>query len=144
MSEIELYSHLPKLSVDALKEFTEWCIVEQAVDAGYEFTPDQSKLINLEAAYYIEQLVDQFINATRNSIEGGIAALAAGKQADSHGLQGIPIVVDFISLYVRFLVPKGRKKMHPNEEVTNEIYEKACQEQWDKLCEIAQKYQVAL
>lgn len=144
MSEIALHPHIPKLSIDALKEFTEWCILEQAVEAGYEFTPDNSKLMNLEVNYYIEELVDQFINTTRNSIEGGMAALAAGKQADNHGLVGIPIVVDFISLYIRYLVPKGPINMHPSKENTNEIYELACQQQWDKLSEIANKHHVTL
>lgn len=142
MSEIALHPHLSKLPVDALKEFTEWCILEQAVEAGYEFTANNSKLINLAPDYYIEELVDQFIQATRNSIEGGIAALAAGKQADTNGLQGIPIVVDFISLYVRYLVPKGRNNMHPSQETTNQVYELASQQQWDKLSEIGKKYHV--
>jgi hypothetical protein len=136
MSELELHSYLPRLSEEALKEFTEWCVIEQATEAGFELIVDKSKLANLAPAYYIEELVDQFVQATRNSIAGGMAILAAGKQADTHALTGIAIVVDFISLYVKYLAPKGEKNMLPIDEKLAQ----AAQEQFDKLCEIAQKY----
>ncbi|MBF2065916.1 MAG: hypothetical protein IGS39_16070 [Calothrix sp. C42_A2020_038] len=140
MSQLELYPYLPRLSDEALKEFTDWCVLKQAAEAGFELVTDNSKLLDLEPAYYIEELVDQFIQATRNTIEGGMAALAAGKQADNHGLQGIAIVVDFISLYIKFLVPKGPKNILPVDEKLAQ----AEQEQFDKLCEIANKYGVNL
>lgn len=140
MSELELHHYLPRLSDEALKEFTDWCVLEQAKEAGFELIPDKSKLLDLAPPYYIEELVDQFIKATRNTIEGGMAALAAGKQADNHGLEGIPIVVDFISLYVKYLIPKGEKNLLP----VDEKLALASQEQFDKLCEIANKYNLNL
>jgi hypothetical protein len=140
MSELELYPYLPRLSEAALKEFAEWCVIEQATEAGFELIVDESKLANLAPAYFIEELVDQFVQATRNSIAGGMAILAAGKQADTHALTGIAIVVDFISLYVKYLVPKGEKNMLPIDEKLVQT----AQEQFDKLCEIAQKYGVDL
>ncbi|PAX55172.1 hypothetical protein [Brunnivagina elsteri] len=140
MSEFELHSYLPRLPEEALKEFTEWCVIEQATEAGFELIVDESKLANLTPAYYIEELVDQFVQATRNSIAGGMAILAAGKQADTNALTGIPIVVDFISLYVKYLVPKGEKNILPIDEKLTQ----AAQEQFDKLCEIAQKHDVDL
>ena len=115
-------------------------MLEQAAEAGFELITDNSKLVDLEAPYYIEELVDQFIQATRNTIEGGMAALAAGTQADSHGLQGIPIVVDFISLYIKYLVPKGPK----NLLTADEKLAQAEQQQFDKLSEIAKKYNISL
>ncbi|AKG23015.1 hypothetical protein [Calothrix sp. 336/3] len=136
MSELELHPLLSHLPEDALKEFTEWCIFEQAIAAGFEFTPDNSRLEGLLTPYYIEELVDQFVTATRNSIEGGLAALLAGKKADAHALQGIAIVVDFISLYVLYLVPKGKN----NTLTTDEKLVEASQEQYNKLQEISQKY----
>lgn len=140
MSKLELHPYLSRLSNEALKEFTEWCVLEQAAEAGFELITDNSKLVGLEAPYYIEELVDQFIQATRNTIEGGMAALAAGTQADSHGLQGIPIVVDFISLYIKYLVPKGSK----NLLTVDEKLRSAEQQQFDKLSEIAKKYNISL
>jgi hypothetical protein len=124
MSELELHSYLPHLSEETLKEFTEWCVIEQATEAGFELIVDKSKLTNLAPAYYIEELVDQFVQATRNSIAGGMAIL----------------VVDFISLYVKYLAPKGEKNMLPIDEKLAQV----AQEQFDKLCEIAQKYGVDL
>ncbi|BAZ11452.1 hypothetical protein NIES4071_32780 [Calothrix sp. NIES-4071] len=140
MSKLELHPYLPRLSDEALKEFTEWCVLEQAAEAGFELITDNSKLLGLETPYYIEELVDQFIQATRNTIEGGMAALAAGKQADAHGLQGIPIVVDFISLYIKYLVPKGPK----NLLTADEKLAQAEQEQFDKLGEVAKKHNIDL
>jgi hypothetical protein len=140
MSELDLHPHLDKLPEDALKEFAEWCILEQAKEAGYEFTPDSIKLKKLSGGYYIEQLIDQFMAATRNTVEGGMAALAAGKQADNHGLKGLPIVVDFISLYVKYILPKSKK----SSLSTDEKLDQASQEQFDKLKQIATKYNVVL
>jgi hypothetical protein len=140
MTQVELHPYLANLPEDVLKEFTEWCVLEQAAEAGYELIPDNAKLKELTGAYYIEELVDQFIKATRNTIEGGLAAVAAGKQADNHGLQGIPIVVDFISLYIKYLVPKGEK----NLLTVDEKLVQASQEQLAKLSEIAKKYSVDL
>jgi hypothetical protein len=140
VSKLELHPYLSRLSDEALKEFTEWCVLEQAAEAGFELITDNSKLLDLEIPYYIEELVDQFIQATRNTIEGGMAALAAGKAADTHGLKGIAIVVDFISLYIKYLVPKGPK----NILTVDEKLVQAEQEQFDKLSEIANKYNVNL
>ncbi|MDJ0734491.1 MAG: hypothetical protein QNJ47_10535 [Nostocaceae cyanobacterium] len=140
VSDFALHTHLSNFPPEALKEFTEWCVLEQATAAGYEFTPDNSKLEDLTAPYYMEELVDQFVKATRNSIEGGLAALLAGKQADEHDLKGIPIVVDFVSLYVKYLVPKGPNNTLP----TDDKLAQAAQEQFDKLCEIGKKYDVEL
>lgn len=140
MAQVELHPYLTNLPEDVLKEFTDWCVLEQAASAGYELIPDNSKLKDLTGGYYIEELVDQFVKATRNTIEGGLAGIAAGKQADNHGLQGIPIVVDFISLYIKYLVPKGEK----NLLTVDEKLVQASQEQFDKLLEIAKKYNVDL
>ncbi|MDJ0798581.1 MAG: hypothetical protein QNJ51_17465 [Calothrix sp. MO_167.B12] len=139
-SNIELHTYLPRFPDEALKEFTDWCILEQAIAAGYEFTPDLKKLEELEPAYYIEELVDQFVKATRSSIEGGLAILLAGKEADGNALKGIPIVVDFVSLYVKYLVPKGPNNTLP----TNEKLAQVAQEQFDKLSEIATKYGIKM
>jgi hypothetical protein len=140
LSDWELHNYYPRLPEEALKEFTDWCIFQQAIAAGYEFTPDNKKLEDLEAAYYIEELVDQFVKATRNTIEAGLAALLAGTQADKHALKGIAIVVDFISLYVRYLVPKGKKnRLLPEDKLTL-----AAREQFEQLCEIAKKYNVQI
>ncbi|MDM9383926.1 hypothetical protein QUB80_24910 [Chlorogloeopsis sp. ULAP01] len=140
MSDLELHNYFSRLPEEALKEFTDWCIFEQAIAAGYEFTPDAKKLEDLEGAYYIEELVDQFVKATRNTIEGGLAALLAGTQADKNALKGIPIVVDFISLYVKYLAPKGKNNTLPVDEKLAQ----ASQEQLDKLREIAKKYDVEI
>ncbi len=139
-SNIELHTYLPRFPDEALKEFTEWCIFEQATAAGYEFTPDTKKLEDLEPAYYVEELVDQFVKATRNSIEGGLSILLAGKEADGNALKGIPIVVDFVSLYIKYLAPKGAKNTQP----TNEKLAQVAQEQFDKLSEIAKNYGIKM
>ena len=139
-SEIQLHTYLDSFPDEALKEFVEWCILEQAIEAGYEFTPNPKKLADLEATYYIEELVDQFVKATRNSIDGGLAILLAGKEADTNTLEGVLIVVDFISLYVKYLVPKGTK----NTLLPDEKLEEAEQEQFNKLSEIAKKYNVEM
>jgi hypothetical protein len=66
--------------------------------------------------------------------------LLAGTQADKHALKGIAIVVDFISLYVRYLVPKGKKnRLLPEDKLTQ-----AAREQFEQLCEIAKKYNVQI
>jgi hypothetical protein len=136
MSNLELHKYLSSLSEEVLKEFTQWCVLEQATTAGYEFIPENPKLEKLQGAYYIEELVDQFMGATRNSIDGGMAALAAGKKADTSELKGIPIVVYFISLYVLYLLPKSKNNILPTEEKLAQ----GSQEQFDKLQEIAKKY----
>ncbi|AFY99319.1 hypothetical protein [Calothrix sp. PCC 6303] len=140
MSELDLHPHLAKLPEDALKELAEWCMLDQAKEGGYEFTPDSIKLKKFTGGHYVEQLVDQFMNATRNTIEGGMAAFAAGKEADNHDLKGLPIVVDFISLYVKYLLPKGKKSTLS----TDEKLAQASQQQFDKLNQIAAKYNVVL
>ncbi len=115
-------------------------MLEQATAAGYEFTPDLVKLENLESVDYIQELVGQFADATRKSIEGSMAILVAGKQADTHALPGIAAIVDFISLYVKYLVPKGPK----NELPPDEKLDLASKEQFEQLCQIAKKYSVEI
>jgi hypothetical protein len=138
----ELHSYFPALSQQALKEFTEWCILEQAIAAGYEFTPDQTKLIAQPTpAHYIEELVDQFVLATRNTIEGGLAIVLAGTEADKHAVPGIGIVVDFISLYILYLVPKGKNN---NTLAAEEKLKQASSEQFEQLRQIAKKHNVEL
>ncbi|MGJ5672374.1 MAG: hypothetical protein ACR9NN_01910 [Nostochopsis sp.] len=140
MSNSELHNHLAGLPETVLQEFTQWCVLEQATAAGYEFTPDLLKLKNLETVDYIHELVGQFADATRKSIEGSMAIMVAGKQADNHALPGIAAIVDFISLYVKYLVPKG-----PNNELpTDEKLNLASQEQFEQLCQIAKKYSVEI
>jgi hypothetical protein len=137
----ELHTYFPRLSQQALKEFTEWCVLEQATAAGYEFTPDQTKLTGQPTpAHYIEELVDQFVLATRNTIEGGLAIVLAGTQADKNAVPGIGIVVDFISLYVLYLVPKGKNNTAPAEEKLNQ----ASEEQFEQLRKIAKEHNVEL
>ncbi len=140
MSNSELHNHLAGLPEVVLQEFTQWCVLEQATAAGYEFTPDLVKLKNLETVDYIHELVGQFADATRKSIEGSMAIMVAGKQADNHALPGIAAIVDFISLYVRYLVPKG-----PNNQLpTDEKLQLASQEQFEQLCQIAKKHSVEI
>lgn len=139
-SNIKLQTYLPSLPDEALKEFVEWCILEHVIEAGYEFTPNAKKLADLDAKYYIEELVDQFVKATRNSIDGGLAILLAGKEADTSTLEGILIIVDFIALYVKYLVPKGSKNTLPPDEKLEETEK----EQFNKLSEIAKKYNVVM
>ncbi len=140
MSNLELYKYLPELPDEALQEFTQWCVLEQATVAGYEFTPDNNQLENLPTADYINELIAQFAEATRKSIEGSMAILLAGKQADERALPGIAVLVDFISLYVRYLVPKGKNNELPPEDKLAQ----ASQEQFDKLGQIAKKYGVEI
>ncbi|CDN16360.1 MAG: hypothetical protein HRU34_00145 [Richelia sp.] len=139
-SDIELHTYFPRFPDEALKEFVEWCVLDQVIEAGYEFTPEPKKLADLEPAYYIEELVDQFVKATRNSIEGGLAIFLAGKEADGNALKGIPIVADFVSLYVKYLIPKGPKNTLSSDDKLAE----AVQEQFDKLSEIATKYNIQM
>lgn len=140
MSELTLHKYLPQLPDAALQEFTQWCVLEQAKAAGFKFTHDPKKLENLAPADYIPQLIGQFVEATRNTIEGGMAILVAGQQSDKHALSGLGIAVDFISLYVLYLVPQGKQKTLPTDEKLTQ----ASQEQFDKLCEIGKKYGVAI
>ncbi|MCX7594119.1 MAG: hypothetical protein N2235_10225 [Fischerella sp.] len=140
MSDLELHKYLSGLPEAVLREFTQWCVLEQATAAGYEFNPDLMKLENLAAVDYINELVGQFVEATRKSIEGSMAILVAGKQADNHALPGIAAIVDFISLYVRYLVPKGQKnELSPEEKLIQ-----ASQEQFEQLGQIAKKYGVEI
>ncbi|TFI52600.1 hypothetical protein BLD44_020230 [Mastigocladus laminosus UU774] len=140
MSNSELHNYLAGLPEVVLQEFTQWCVLEQATAAGYEFTPDLVKLKNLETVDYIHELVGQFADATRKSIEGSMAIMVAGKQADNHALPGIAAIVDFISLYVKYLVPKGPKNELPTDEKLN----LASQEQFEQLCQIAKKHSVEI
>jgi hypothetical protein len=137
---VALHNYLPRLPESALQEFTEWCILEQAKEAGYEFNPNESKLANLPTAEYIAEFVGQFIESTRNTIEAGLAAVFAGKQADNHALPGIAVVVDFASIYVLYLLPKGEKNEKPADEKINQ----ASKEQFKKLQQIAQTYGVEI
>ncbi len=138
MTEPTLHKHLLHLSDEALQEFTQWCVLEQATAAGYEFTPNRQKLENLSPQDFVQELIGQFLEVTRNSIEGGLALLLAGKQADQNALPGLGTLVDFISLYVLYLVPKGKKTIIPPDEKLAE----ALKEQLAKLYEIGQKYGV--
>ena len=140
MSESTLYKHLPNLPDAALQEFTQWCVLEQATASGYKFDPNPQKLENLSPGDYIQELISQFVEATRNTIEGGMAIVVAGQQADKRALPGLGLVVDFISLYVLYLVPQSKKKTQPPEEKLTQ----ASQEQFEKLSEIGKKYGVAI
>ncbi|KAF3888184.1 MULTISPECIES: hypothetical protein [Nostocales] len=135
MTEPTLHKYLLHLNDEALQEFTQWCILEQAIAAGYEFTPDLQKLENLSPQDFIQELISQFLEVTRNSIEGGLAILLAGKQADQHALPGVGTLVEFISLYVLYLVPKGKNNTLPPDEKLAE----ALKEQLAKLYEIGHK-----
>ncbi|MBW4644705.1 MAG: hypothetical protein KME23_17230 [Goleter apudmare HA4340-LM2] len=139
MSDIALHRYLPRLPEAALQEFTEWCVVEQAKAAGYDFTPDGSKLNNLQPGEYVPQLVDQFMKVKPDPIKAGLVAAIAGKEADQHALSGLAIVADFVSLYVKYLIPKDGI---PPEQAEQALI-KAGQEQCEKLIQIAQKYGVA-
>ncbi|AFY30636.1 hypothetical protein [Calothrix sp. PCC 7507] len=138
MSDIALHRYLPRLPEAALQEFTEWCVVEQAKAAGFKFTPDTSKLNNLQPVDYVPKLVDQFMKVKPDPIKAGLVAAIAGKEADTHGLSGLAIVADFVSLYVKYLIPPDGK----NPEEAQTILTKAGQEQCEKLIEIAKKYDV--
>ncbi|TAE53613.1 MAG: hypothetical protein EAZ87_23420 [Nostocales cyanobacterium] len=140
MSNIELYQYLPKLPDNALQEFTEWCVLEQAKAAGLEFTPDQTKLKNLESADYLKQLIDQFMKVKPDPIRAGLVAVIAGQQSDKHNLSGLPAIVDFVALYVKYLIPKDGTDPAEAESILN----KAAQHQYEQLAEIAKKHGVSL
>ncbi|MHC5737856.1 hypothetical protein [Nostoc sp.] len=138
MSDLALHKYLPRVPDAALQEFIEWCVVEQAKAAECNFTPDRSKLDNLPPADYIPKLVDQFMKVKPDPIKAGLVAAIAGKEADKHALSGLAIVADFVSLYVKYLIPKeGTTK-----EQAEEILTQASQHQSEKLTEIAKKHGV--
>jgi len=140
MSDLALHEYLSHLPEEALQEFTEWCILEQAKEAGYDFIPNQSKLDNLPTGDYINQLVDQFMQVKKNPIKDGLAAVLAGKQVDEHALPSVAAVVDFVSLYVKYLIPQTGK----DEAETDAILTQASQQQLEKVAQLAQKYHVKL
>ncbi|MBK1989988.1 hypothetical protein A0J48_021070 [Sphaerospermopsis aphanizomenoides BCCUSP55] len=140
MSDLELYKYLPKLPDAALQEFTEWCILEQSKAAGLEFKPDENRLKNLAPADYLKQLIDQFMKVKPDPIRAGLVAVIAGQQSDKHNLSGLAAIVDFVSLYVKYLIPKDGT----DPEEATAILAKAGQHQYDQLTEIAKKHNVAL
>ena len=140
MSNLELHKYLPLLPEAALQEFTEWCVLEQAKAAGLEFKPDKTKLANLASAQYLPQLIDQFMKVKPDPIRAGLVGVIAGQQADKHGLSGLAAVVDFVSLYVKFLIPKDGT----SPEDADVILTKATQHQYEKVVEIAKKHGVEL
>jgi hypothetical protein len=140
VSDLALHKYLPLFPDAALQEFTEWCVLEQAKAAGCNFTPDQSKLNNLSPADYIPKLIDQFMKVKPDPIKAGLVAVIAGQQSDKHALSGLAALVDFVSLYVKYLIPKDGS----TGEQADEILTKAGQHQCEKLVEIAKKYGVEL
>lgn len=137
---VALHKYLPRLPEAALQEFTEWCVLEQAKAAGCNFTPDRSKLENLPPADYLPKLIDQFMKVKPDPIKAGLVAAIAGKEADKHALSGLAVVADFVSLYVKYLIPK--EGMTPED--AEAVLTKASQHQCEKLTEIAKKHGVAL
>ena len=140
MSELALHKHLPKLPETALQEFTQWCVLQQAKEAGYEFTPNEGKLENLSPPEYIQQIVDQFLKVKNNPIKDGLAAVFAGKLADNHDLSGTAAMVDFVSLYVKYLFPSEGN----DAQQADELIDRASQQQFEKLVQIAKEYNVEL
>ncbi|ALF54798.1 hypothetical protein ACX27_21345 [Nostoc piscinale CENA21] len=138
MSDLELHKYLPKLPETALQEFTEWCVLEQSKAAGIEFTPDQTKLANLIPNEYIWQLIDQFIKEKPDPIKASLVATMAGQEADSHGLIGSAIMADFIALYVKYLIPANGT----TPEEAKQLITEAAIQQYEKLSELADKYNV--
>lgn len=138
MSNLELHKYLPKLPEEALKEFAEWCVLEQAKSAGIEFIPDPTKLENLIPNEYIWQLIDQFMKSRPDPIKTGLVSAMAGQEADSHGLIGSAVMVDFLALYIKYLIPENGTTP---EEAKTLITEAAIQ-QYEKLSELADKYNV--
>lgn len=138
MSDLELHKYFPKLPEEALKEFAEWCILEQAKSAGIEFTPDPTKLQNLIPNEYIWQLIDQFMKTRPDPIKTGLVSAMAGQEADSHELIGSAVMVDFLSLYIKYLIPENGTTP---DEAKSLITEAAIQ-QYEKLSELANKYNV--
>jgi hypothetical protein len=94
----------------------------------------------LPPADYIPKLVDQFMKVKPDPIKAGLVAAIAGKEADKHGLSGMAVVADFVSLYVKYLIPK--EGTLPEDAQT--ILTKASQHQYEKLTEIAKKHGVEL
>ncbi|MFM7365880.1 MAG: hypothetical protein ACKO11_15560 [Cuspidothrix sp.] len=140
MSNLELHQYLPKLPEAALQEFIEWCMLEQSSAAGLEFKPDQTRLNNLTPADYSKQLVDQFMKVRPDPIRAGLVAVIAGQQADKHELSGLAAIVDFVALYVKYLIPKDGT----NPEEADAILAKAGQHQYEQLVEIGKKHGVSL
>ena len=140
MSNLELHQHLSNLPEAALQEFTEWCVLEQSKAARLEFKPNESKLKNLQPADYIKQLIDQFMKVKPDPIRAGLVAVIAGKQSDKHGLLGLAALVDFVSLYVKYLIPKDGT----SPEDADAILAKAEQHQYEQIVEIAKKHGVNL
>ncbi|MEH1997257.1 MAG: hypothetical protein V7L00_00485 [Nostoc sp.] len=136
MSDLALHEYLPRVPDAALQEFIEWCVLEQAKAAELNFTPDRSKLDNLPPAEYIPKLVDQFMKVKPDPIKAGLVSAIAGKEADKHALSGLAIVADFVSLYVKYLIPKEGS----TREQAEELLTKASQHQSEKLTEIANKH----
>ncbi|MEM7713384.1 MAG: hypothetical protein AAF349_07360 [Cyanobacteria bacterium P01_A01_bin.68] len=140
MSNTALHEHLPNLPDKVLQEFTQWCVTQQAREAGYEFTPNETKLEELPTADYIPELVGQFMDTTRKDIRTGLVASFAGKQADNHSLPSLAAMVDFVSLYVKHLFPsEGHDETQAEELIT-----KASEQQFEKLSQIAQEHNVQL
>ncbi|MEM7725181.1 MAG: hypothetical protein AAF208_02270 [Cyanobacteria bacterium P01_A01_bin.45] len=140
MSNIQIHQYLPNVPEEGLQEFTEWCVTEQAQEVGYEFKPHKGKLVNLAPTEYIQHLIDGFMKVKNNPIKDGMAAVFAGKQADNHALQGTPAIVDFISLYVKYLFPQEGN----DPQQADELVAQAEKQQLEKLTQIAQKYNVEL
>ncbi|MEH2462427.1 hypothetical protein [Nostoc sp.] len=138
MSDLALHEYLPRVPDAALQEYIEWCVLEQAKAAECNFTPDRSKLDNLPPADYIPKLVDQFMKVKPDPIRAGLVAAIAGKEADKHALSGLAIAADFVSLYVKYLIPKEGS----TREEAEELLTKASQHQSEKLTEIAKKHGV--
>ncbi|MEH2274693.1 MAG: hypothetical protein V7K40_07745 [Nostoc sp.] len=138
MSDLALHEYLPRVPDAGLQEYIEWCVLEQAKAAECNFTPDRSKLDNLPPAEYIPKLVDQFMKVKPDPIRAGLVAAIAGKEADKHALSGLAIAADFVSLYVKYLIPKEGS----TREQADELLTKASQHQSEKLTEIAKKHGV--
>ncbi|MEH2241887.1 hypothetical protein [Nostoc sp.] len=138
MSDLALHEYLPRVPDAGLQEYIEWCVLEQAKAAECNFTPDRSKLDNLPPADYIPKLVEQFMKVKPDPIRAGLVAAIAGKEADKHALSGLAIAADFVSLYVKYLIPKEGS----TTEQAEELLTKASQHQSEKLTEIAKKHGV--
>lgn len=138
MSDLELHKYFAKLPETALQEFTEWCVVEQSKAAGIEFTPDKTKLENLIPNEYIWQIIDQFMKVKPDAIKAGLVSVIAGKEADSHNLIGSAIMVDFIALYVKYLIPENGN----TPEQASALIAEAAIAQYEKVSELADKYNV--
>ncbi|WP_138496998.1 hypothetical protein [Nostoc sp. PA-18-2419] len=138
MSDLALHNYLARVPDAALQEFIEWCVLEQAKAAECNFTPDKSKLANLPPVDYVPKLVDQFMKVKPDPIKAGLVAAIAGKEADKHGLSDLAVVADFVSLYVKYLIPKEGN----NPEEAQAVLTKASQHQLEKLTEIAKKHGV--